>query len=236
MSMSMLMMPCPCHIASPWQSKPRVWAPDVWVLAQSSNCLLMTQGSPSRHEGLTRWAYILTLVGLTGWTGSQWKSRRALGRGAPLGSGESQKSELACLRFRHLFCLLVQTQDLYSSGECPGLLRLWWEKKCQNGCALLRSRKWRLGLEQLNAERSVGILTLDPFFCFLKTFIKTEVQFIYNIVLVSGGVVQLLSYFQLFCDSTDCSLPGSSVSRISQVGTLEWGAISFSRGSSQPRD
>ena len=95
MSMSMLMMPCPCHIASPWQSKPRVWAPDVWVLAQSSNCLLMTQGSPSRHEGLTRWAYILSLVGLTGWTGSWWRSRGALGRGAPLGSGESQKSEPA---------------------------------------------------------------------------------------------------------------------------------------------
>ena len=34
----------------------------------------------------------------------------------------------------------------------------------------------------------------------------------------------------------DCSLPGSSVHGILQVRILEWVAISFSRGSSQPRD
>ena len=39
-----------------------------------------------------------------------------------------------------------------------------------------------------------------------------------------------------FCDPVDCSLPGSSVSGISQARILEWVAISFSRGSSQPRD
>ena len=33
----------------------------------------------------------------------------------------------------------------------------------------------------------------------------------------------------------DCSLPGSSVHRILQARILEWVAISFSRGSSQPR-
>ena len=38
------------------------------------------------------------------------------------------------------------------------------------------------------------------------------------------------------CDPTDCSLPGSSVSGIFQTRVLEWVAISFSRGSSQPRD
>ena len=34
----------------------------------------------------------------------------------------------------------------------------------------------------------------------------------------------------------DCSLPGSSVHGISQARVLEWFAISFSRGSSWPRD
>ena len=34
----------------------------------------------------------------------------------------------------------------------------------------------------------------------------------------------------------DCSLPGSSIHRIFQAKTLEWVAISYSRGSSQPRD
>ena len=38
------------------------------------------------------------------------------------------------------------------------------------------------------------------------------------------------------CGHTDCSLPGSSVHEILQTRTLEWVAISFSRGSSQPRD
>ena len=34
----------------------------------------------------------------------------------------------------------------------------------------------------------------------------------------------------------DCGLPGSSVHGILQARILEWGAISSSRGSSQPRD
>ena len=37
------------------------------------------------------------------------------------------------------------------------------------------------------------------------------------------------------CDAMDCSLPGSSVHGIFQAIVLEWIAISFSRGSSQPR-
>ena len=38
------------------------------------------------------------------------------------------------------------------------------------------------------------------------------------------------------CDPVDCSLPGSSVHGIFQAIVLEWIAISFSRGSSQPQD
>ena len=37
-------------------------------------------------------------------------------------------------------------------------------------------------------------------------------------------------------DPMDCSLPGSSVHGILQARILEWVAISFSRGSSWPRD
>ena len=39
-----------------------------------------------------------------------------------------------------------------------------------------------------------------------------------------------------FCNPIDCSLPGLSVHGISQARILEWVAISFSRGSSWPRD
>ena len=38
------------------------------------------------------------------------------------------------------------------------------------------------------------------------------------------------------CDPIDCSLPGSSVHGILQARILEWVAVSFSRGSSWPRD
>ena len=38
------------------------------------------------------------------------------------------------------------------------------------------------------------------------------------------------------CDPMDCSPPSSSVHGILQARILEWVAISFSRGSSRPRD
>ena len=38
------------------------------------------------------------------------------------------------------------------------------------------------------------------------------------------------------CNPMDCSLPGSSVHGTLQARVLEWAAISFSRGSSRPRD
>ena len=47
---------------------------------------------------------------------------------------------------------------------------------------------------------------------------------------------QSLSRVQLFCNPVDCSLPGSSVHGIFQARILEWVSISYSRGSSLPRD
>ena len=41
--------------------------------------------------------------------------------------------------------------------------------------------------------------------------------------------------YPTLCDHMDCSPPGSSVHGIIQSRILEWGAISFSRGSSQTR-
>ena len=38
------------------------------------------------------------------------------------------------------------------------------------------------------------------------------------------------------CSSVDCSLPGSSLLGILQARALEWVAIPFFRGFSQPRD
>ena len=47
---------------------------------------------------------------------------------------------------------------------------------------------------------------------------------------------KLLQLCPTLCDPMDCSPPGSSVHGIFQARTLEWVAISSSRGSSQPRD
>ena len=41
---------------------------------------------------------------------------------------------------------------------------------------------------------------------------------------------------QILCDPMNCSPPGSSVHGILQARILEWIAISFSRGSSRPKD
>ena len=46
----------------------------------------------------------------------------------------------------------------------------------------------------------------------------------------------VLSHVQLFCDPMDYSLPVFSVHVILQARIMEWVSISFSRGSSWPRD
>ena len=53
--------------------------------------------------------------------------------------------------------------------------------------------------------------------------------FVYGCVLVAQSCMTL-------CDPVDCSPPGFSVHWILQARMLEWVAISFPRGSSQPRD
>ena len=55
----------------------------------------------------------------------------------------------------------------------------------------------------------------------------------------AGGYYQLRKMkvkCPTLCNTMDCSPPGSSVHGIFQARVLEWVAISFSRGSSWPRD
>ena len=49
-------------------------------------------------------------------------------------------------------------------------------------------------------------------------------------------VVKVAQLCLTLCNPMDCSLPSSSVHGILQARILEWLAIPFSRGSSQPRD
>ena len=54
-------------------------------------------------------------------------------------------------------------------------------------------------------------------------------------ILESESESEVVKSCPTLCDPMDCNLPGSSVHGIFQARILEWVAISFSRGSSQPR-
>ena len=47
---------------------------------------------------------------------------------------------------------------------------------------------------------------------------------------------EVTQLYPTLCDPVDCSLPGFSLHGILQARILEWVTISFSRGSSRPRD
>ena len=66
------------------------------------------------------------------------------------------------------------------------------------------------------------------------TVFKTVEQDLQSIKLLFYCLVSKLRW--TLCDPMDGSLQSSSIHGISQVKILEWVAISFSRGSSQPRD
>ena len=69
-----------------------------------------------------------------------------------------------------------------------------------------------------------------------KVGLKLNIQ---KTKIMASGPIQFSSVAQscpTLCDPMDCSLPGFSVHGILQVRILEWVTISFSRGSSRPRD
>ena len=70
---------------------------------------------------------------------------------------------------------------------------------------------------------------------YIQTFQITDYECNFKSITVSI-VVQLLSHVQLFCDPMECRLPGPSVHGSLEARILEQVAISFSKGSSRPRD
>ena len=69
-----------------------------------------------------------------------------------------------------------------------------------------------------------------------QTFVGKVISLLFNVVSESESENEVTQSCLTLCDPVDCSLPGSSVHGILQARILEWVAISFSRGSSQPRD
>ena len=82
----------------------------------------------------------------------------------------------------------------------------------------------RLLLEEIFVSYS---LTVPPSFCLSPAGRKKGNSF---------SLSEVTQSCPTLWDPMDCSLPGSSVHGIFQAIVLEWMAMSFSRGSSQPRD
>ena len=105
-----------------------------------------------------------------------------------------------------------------ASGVSSWRLQLYWA--CWNICIDF------FPLAVLESGISVGKMAYQTL----------ENESIETLLLKGMCVCISLSVVSDSCDPTDCSPPGSSVHGISQVRILEWVGISFSRGSSRPRD
>ena len=72
-----------------------------------------------------------------------------------------------------------------------------------------------------------------------KTIALTILSFVSKVMSLLFKMLSAAKSLQsclTLCDPIDSSLPGSSIPGILQTRILEWVAISFSRGLSQPRD
>ena len=93
-------------------------------------------------------------------------------------------------------------------------------------------------LDQYNCLTTFFLFPLLPFLvnlpnCFQVVFKKTKMLISLFFPILRECQCSVVSDC---LDSMDWSLPGSSAHGVFQARILEWGAISFSRGSSRPRD
>ena len=83
-----------------------------------------------------------------------------------------------------------------------------------------------------NFSHSVCLLNVD----IQSVFIGLGSLCVFSVIPDHFLCVLVTQFCLTLCDPMDCSPPGSSIHGILQARILEWVAISFSRGSSQPRD
>ena len=96
-------------------------------------------------------------------------------------------------------------------------------------------------------RRMCILLLLDGLFCVWNrsSWLLNAIQVSHVLSCISCWILSItaaaaaaksLQLCPTLCDPMDCSLRGSSIHGIFQARVLEWVAISFSRGSYQPRD
>ena len=101
-----------------------------------------------------------------------------------------------------------------------GALWTWVFSKCS---------EWMGAVVQSLLQSKPSIQFFDGLACYFVAFPTWHTRSIIKYMCCAHLCLTL-------CDPMDCSLPGSSVHGISQARILEWFAISYSRGSSRPRD
>ena len=98
---------------------------------------------------------------------------------------------------------------------------------------LLLGRKVMTNLDSIFKSRDI---TLPTKVCLVKTMVFPVVMYGCESWTIKKAECEVTQSCPTLCDPVDCSPRGSSVHGILQAGVLEWVAISFSRGSSRPRD
>ena len=89
-------------------------------------------------------------------------------------------------------------------------------------------------LAQIHAHWVKNGIQLNKYSIMIKKSIHFEKIMYWGMIICMHA--KTLQLCLTLWDCMDCSLQGSSVQGISQARILEWVVISFSRGSSQPRD
>ena len=82
----------------------------------------------------------------------------------------------------------------------------------------------------------VGTKKLRHSCLYFSIWVKHREVLIGDLTILSESESEVSQLCPTLSDPMDCSLPGSTVHGILQARTLEWVAISFSRGSSPPRN
>ena len=127
------------------------------------------------------------------------------------------------IQVNHLEEWLAQWVELLSCGRVREL-----HGSCRETKRTLTFLAWGTSFVEDNFSTDWGYGMASGWFMHI-TFIVP-----FNSIIIE--VCSVTQSFPTLCNTLDCSLLGSSLHGILQAITLEWVAISFSRGSSWPRD
>ena len=97
---------------------------------------------------------------------------------------------------------------------------------------LIKKKREKNQINKIRNEK--GEVTTDN--VEIQRVVRDYYEQLYGNKIDAAAAAKSLQSCPTLSDPMDCSLPGFSVCGIFQARVLEWVAISFSRGSSQPRD